>query len=298
MEPKTVYFYSHGIRCEADFYQPDASGPRPCIVMAHGFGGIRAASLNHFAERFRDAGLAVLVFDYRHFGTSDGEPRGLIDIKRQRDDYRAAITFARSIEGVDPDRIGLWGTSFSGGHVLTIAAEDPKIAAVICQNPYTDGPPTIIATMRASTPTVWLKLVAAYLDDEFRKLTGRPPRRVDLVGPPGAFAVFTTPDAEAGYARVLGEATGWEVAIPARVFLPLALNRPIRRAHEIACPLLVAVCDDDLITPAQPALRVAHRAPAGELKRYPIGHFDPYFDEWFETVIADETEFFTRHLLE
>lgn len=70
MKPQAVYFYSRGIRCEADLYQPDASGPRPCIVMAHGFGGIRAASLDHFAERFRDAGLAVLVFDYRHFGTS------------------------------------------------------------------------------------------------------------------------------------------------------------------------------------------------------------------------------------
>ena len=82
--------------------------------MAHGFSGVRDQRLDAYAERFAAAGLACLVFDYRHFGDSGGQPRQLLDIGRQLDDWRAAIAFARSLEEVDGDRIGLWGTSFSG----------------------------------------------------------------------------------------------------------------------------------------------------------------------------------------
>src|SRR5512135_3340958 len=107
--------------------------------MAHGFSATRDDGLPGYAEAFRDAGFVVVLFDYRHFGASTGEPRQLLDIRRQLEDYRAVIAWARSLDGVDPDRIVLWGSSFSGGHVLVVAATDPRIAAVIAQAPNTDS---------------------------------------------------------------------------------------------------------------------------------------------------------------
>ena len=134
----------HGEQLAAYVYRPGVTpGDAPCVVMAHGFSGTRDDGLPGYAEAFRDAGFVVVLFDYRHFGDSTGEPRQLLSNARQLDDYRAVIEWARALDGVDPDRIVLWGTSYSGGHVLTIAAADARIAAVIAQGPYTDS----IATM-------------------------------------------------------------------------------------------------------------------------------------------------------
>ncbi len=115
---------SHGERLAAYLYRPDGDGRArvPCVVMAHGFSATRDDGLPEYAEAFRAAGYAVLLFDYRHFGASTGEPRQLLDIARQHDDYRAAVAYARGLDGVDADRIVLWGSSFSGGHVLAVAA--------------------------------------------------------------------------------------------------------------------------------------------------------------------------------
>ena len=115
----------HGEQLAAYVYRPGSTqGDAPCVVMAHGFSGTRDDGLPGYAEAFRDAGFVVVLFDYRHFGASTGEPRQLLDIARQLDDYRAVIEWARGLDGIDPDRIVLWGTSYSGGHVLTLAAAD------------------------------------------------------------------------------------------------------------------------------------------------------------------------------
>ena len=134
-----VFFTSGGIPCAADLYQPDgAAGTMPCVVIGHGFSGTKGLA-RVYAERFATAGFAVLVFDYRHFGASGGEPRQLVDVGRQREDYHAAVRFARTLSGIDPERIALWGTSLSGGHVIAVAADDPRIAAVVAQLPLIDA---------------------------------------------------------------------------------------------------------------------------------------------------------------
>ena len=114
-------------------------GGRPCVVMAHVFGGTRDSGLEPFAEAFADAGLDALLFDYRCFGDSTGEPRQYAWPPRHRDDYRAAVDFARGLDGVDPERVVLWGSSWSGGHVVHVAADDQRIAAVVAQTPDIDG---------------------------------------------------------------------------------------------------------------------------------------------------------------
>src|SRR5919201_735763 len=127
---RDVAFESGGERCAAWLYRPrrdEAGGPVPCVVLAHGWSGIREQRLDAYAERFAAAGMAALVFDYRHFGASGGEPRQLLDIGRQLEDWAAAVAFARGLEGVDRARVALWGTSFGAGHVICLAADDAAV---------------------------------------------------------------------------------------------------------------------------------------------------------------------------
>src|SRR5262245_24081717 len=108
-------FLSHGTRCAAWHYEPAGDSSHPYVVMAHGLGATRELRLDAFAERFAAAGYGVFVFDYRHFGGSDGEPRELISIRQQLQDWQAAIEHVRGLPGVDRERVAIWGSSFAGG---------------------------------------------------------------------------------------------------------------------------------------------------------------------------------------
>jgi dienelactone hydrolase len=288
-------FLSHGDYCAAWLYVPEEepAGPRPCVVLAHGFGAVREARLGAYARRFAQAGYAAVVFDYRHFGDSGGEPRQLLDIGRQLDDWRTAIAFARSLPEVDPEQIVVWGTSFSGGHVAAIAAEDDRLAAAISQNPFVDG----IAVLRALGPTRMARLTLAGIRDELARVRRKAAYRLPIVGPPGTLGAMTTPDAEPGY-RVMydGAEASFVNWVAGRIALRVGLYRPGRRAGEIACPWLVQVCGGDAITPAEPALAVAAQAPWSETKRYAGGHFDIYVGEGFERAVADQLAFLGRVL--
>jgi uncharacterized protein len=288
-----VRFASGDGQCAAWLYRPTSDRPAACVVLAHGFGGVREARLWAYAERFAEAGIAALVFDYRHFGASTGEPRQLLDIPRQLDDWRAALTYARGLEGIDAERVAAWGTSFSGGHVAVIAAEDLRLAAAISQNPFMDGR----ATLRGSSIAQLLRLTVAGLRDECRRLWGRPPLTVRLVGPPGSLAAMTSPDAEPGYRALFEHRAEFRNEIAARIFLRIGLYRPRARSARIQCPWLVAVADDDAVTVPGPAVAAASHAPRAELRIYQGGHFDVYVGETFEAVVADQVEFLTRHLL-
>ena len=191
-------FLSAGTRCAAWLYRPEESGggPAPCVVLAHGFSGVRDQRLDAFAERFVQAGLAALVFDYRHFGASDGEPRQLLDIRRQLDDWEAAIAYARALEGIDPSRIAIWGSSFSGGHVMTLAARDPSLAAAVSQVAFADG----LMTLPALGIGQALRLTREGLRDQLAAIRGRPPHMIAAVGP-GSKSMMNTPDAEPGIGR-------------------------------------------------------------------------------------------------
>lgn len=116
-------------------YLPDGSGKYPTIIMAHGFSAVKEMYLDKYAETFAQAGLASLVYDNRNFGASDGEPRQEIDPWLQIRDYSDAITFVRGLEQTDAERIGIWGSSYSGGHVLVVAAIDRRVRCVVSQLP-------------------------------------------------------------------------------------------------------------------------------------------------------------------
>ena len=290
-------FYSGGIPCVAYLHTPDRTNDEllPCVVLGHGASGT-AANLFPVAERFAASGICALVFDYRYYGESGGQPRQLMDTERQREDWRAAIRLARSCAGVDPDRIALWGTSFSGGHVIAVAADDPRIAAVVSQVPLIDawrGGPCV----KRPTGEV-LGLFRAAIIDAIRGWLGRPPYLLPMYGKPGQAAQFTDPNLKPFFEALQRESPTWRNAFTPR----LLLNAPRYRegtAERLTMPLLVCVADGDVNASPRFAEYVASRAPRAEVKRYSVGHFDVYREmnpAVFEQVIADQIAFLRKHL--
>lgn len=281
--------------CAAWLYHPrgySAADRRPVVVMAHGLGGVKEMRLDAFAERFAAEGYVCLVFDYRHFGASSGEPRQLLDIAKQLDDWRAAVAFARSLPGVDPEQVVVWGTSFGGGHTLVIAAEDKRIAAAISQCPFTHGLASALAVPARSS----IKVTARAIRDVVGAALGRPPVMVPTYGPPGSTALMAAPDSEAGVLALVPEGHDVPRDVAARIALGIARHFPGRQARNVACPLFVAICENDTVAPPGPTARYAAQAPRGEVRRYPVGHFDIYVGEDFERNVGDQVAFLLRHV--
>ncbi len=286
---ETTQFSSHGDLCAATLYLPAQPGPHAVVLMAHGFAGTQEARLPAYADRFCRAGMAVLIWDYRHFGKSGGQPRHLLDIERQLQDWQAAMAFARSQPYLDASRLALWGTSFSGGHVLQLAARTPDLKAVIAQVPFVDG------LQQIGRPWQALRLGLAGAVDMAQALLGRAPHRIKVVGRPGSLAALTSPDAEPGYQRLIAGCT-WENEVAARIVLQLPLYRPIRTVRQIQAPVLYTIATDDQVTPARPARAAARKTPYAEVLELPGGHFDPYVPPLFETVVSAQTAFLKKHL--
>ena len=263
-------------------------GEQGCVVMAHGFSAVREQRLDAMAERVAAHGVGVILFDYRSFGASGGEPRQVLDIKRQLEDWRTAIAWARGHYA----RVGLFGSSFGGAHALELARTEPDIAAAVAQCPFTDG---FADAMKIPVPTA-LKLTRIALQDELGSKLGRKPRYVPAVGRPGDVAIMTAPDALPGFEAMTPEGSNWRNRVAARVGLQTLLYRPGAKAGQVTCPLLVCICEHDSVVSAKAAEKAAHAAPGGELMRLPIGHFDVYQGEWLERVASRTGEFLARHL--
>ena len=292
MNRTDVTFLSHGTRCAAWLYRPVGPAPYPCIVLAHGLGATRDMKLPEYAEHFVEAGLAAFVFDYRHFGASDGEPRQLLDIQFQLADWAAAVAYVRTLEDIDPERIALWGTSFSGGHAIVTAARDQRIAAVATQVPFTDGLTTIAPQRFFGT----LRFLQASIRDIWRQLLNKPPYYIRVAGLPGSLAVLRTPGALESF-QEFASPEHWDDGIPARVLLHIGLYRPIQSAPRVHCPLLICICDEDQLTSPRASLKTAKAAPHAEVVHYPGDHFNIYFDPLFKKAVTAQRKFFVRHLL-
>ena len=290
-----VRFAVGGTQCAAWHY-PGTNGA--CIIMAGGFAVTREPGTDQFAARFHEAGYSVLAFDYRHLGESGGQPRQVVRVREQTEDWSAAIGFAAGLPGVDPARLAIWAFSASGGYVFGLAARDPRLAAAIAQTPNADNLAASRNAARYQKPLAMLRFTGRGVLDAAGGLAGRPPRLVPLGGAPGTVALLTTPDSrDSGTAlNPGGRYPDWQQAVAARSALRLAFWRPGRLAARVRCPLLVVVCDQDRSALAEPAVRAARRSPGAELVRLPGGHYAPFLDGHEQTVAA-ELSFLRRHLL-
>ena len=294
MAREDVRFASAREKCAAWLFRPAETDDKvPCVILASGLSCVRDQRLDAFAERFAAAGFVALAFDYRCFGGSGGEPRQLFHAGRQRADWRAAIAYARTLDGVDANRIALWGFSAGGGHVQSLAISEPGISAAICVAPLVDGVRTLHYIGGLS---LMVRLGLAGVRDGTRALRGKAPYRVAATGPPGSLAVLSSPESVSGFESVTPAGSTWRNDLCARSVLapPYRLQRKARR---ISCPVLYCVTEGDDIIPPALAARAAERAPRGELRRCPGGHFDPFLGETFERMSADQVEFLRRNLL-
>jgi uncharacterized protein len=293
-----VSFPSHGETCAAWHLtgQGDAFAGergRPCVMMAHGIGGTRDSGLLPFAEAFADAGLDVLLFDYRSFGDSTGEPRQYAWPPRHREDYAAAVGFVRGLEGVDPDRIVLWGTSWSAGHAVYVAADDPRVAAVICQTPDFDGVRTMMQVAKYAGIGQQVRLTLAGLWDALGATRGRGPVMVPTAARPGELAALATEESEPGCLAIAGPT--WRNELTARAAFAEWTNRAITRMPQIRCPILVQIADRDSVAPPAAARAAAWKAKGHvQVHEYPIAHFDIYVGDGRERAISDQLRFLNR----
>jgi alpha-beta hydrolase superfamily lysophospholipase len=275
-----------GAVCAATLYWPDGTrGRLPCVVMGAGGTLTRRDGIPDFAERFAAAGVAALSFDYRHWGDSEGEPRRLISVARQLADWRAAVAYARDLERIDADRIAVWGMSSGGGHALSTAAADSRIATVLALVPMADG--VAFGLRRPRRRVMWHAL---------RAWAGRRPGTFPVAAPPGRLAFFDEPEALPGFER-LAAPNGWQnEASMAWWEVPRSPYRPFREASRIGAPVLVQLGERDAMAPRRAVELSAARAPRGELRRYPIDHFGCFWPEHIDELADDQVEFVRRHL--
>lgn len=286
---------SHGTRLAAWHFA--ASGDalttpkgRPCVVMGHGFGATKDAGLEPFAERFQQAGADVLVFDYRGFGSSDGSVRQDINHVLHRQDYESVVAYARRLDGIDPDRIVLWGSSYSGGHVVAVAAKDPRIAGVISQGAAMDGLAAVFMILGYAGPLQLLKLTTHALRDVAGALLRRAPHLVPIVGPPKSLAAISSADGESGYQTIMGPTFRNEMR--ARGILRILVNRPVAVASKLRMPVFLVVAAKDTIAPVSAVEKVAQKVSGPvQVERFDVGHFDIYVGEVFEKSAAAQVEF-------
>lgn len=293
MERVDVTFQAAGDVCAAWLYEPGGEERCPAVVLAHGFTGTRRDRLGPFAERFAEAGIVALAFDYRGFGDSEGSPADVATMGPQLEDWAAALAFVRGLERVDADRVAVWGTSLGGGHALSMARRDERLAAAVCQVPFVDSVRQFPRLNRRLQAT----MAGHALLDLGRAALRRSPHTIPAVAPHGGVGFITAPGAQEGWLAVVagGEDSRWRNRAAARSVLARPY-RPARKAAEVACPVLFCVGDDDLVARPKVAVEAARQAPRGELRNYPIGHFDPYDGEPFERIVADQLEFLGRHL--
>lgn len=293
-------FLSNGVKCGATLFTPEGVSKPPVVVMGHGFGATRVMGLQVYAQRFAERGLAVLTFDYRTWNDSDGSPRQYINPQWQNKDFDAAIDYVRSLPQVDGRRIALWGTAFSGGHVLATAARQAEIAAVVSQGPFVDGRLTalrlpFVHQLRAFAHGVY--------DRVSSRLFGRR-HLVRMAGEygwgKGKFALINTQEGFDGEARLLGVSDPSEYEqmnfCPADIALTMPGYSPLKGVRDISCPvLLIGVEQDSYFWPTGAHI-ASRRMRDATYIGYQIDHYDSYFGPVFERIVVQMTDFLEAHL--
>jgi fermentation-respiration switch protein FrsA (DUF1100 family) len=283
-----------GVTLRGWLFVPETPGPHAGITMAHGFAGVKEHGLERFARFFADAGFVVLVHDHRGFGASDGSPRYDIDPWVQIADWRQAISFLESHPAVDPVRIGLWGSSYAGGHAIVLGATDRRLRAVVAQVPTISG---YQQSLRRVAPDQVAALEAAFIDDERRRFRGDAPATQAVVGSdPATPAAYRAEDAIAFYNQPVPEGV-WQNLMTVRSSRAARMYEPGPWISRVSpTPLLMVVGLHDTITLTDLALG-AYESALRPKKLVTIdgGHFDPYLGQ-FDEAAGAARDWFIEHL--
>lgn len=291
-----IEFDAEGTTLRGWFYKPDSSpGPAPVIVMAPGYAGVKEQRLDRVAEIFAAAGLASVVYDHRNFGASDGLPRQEIDPWAQIRDYRHAITFAQTQAAVDPKRVGIWGSSYSGGHVLVVGAIDRRVRCVVSQVPTISGHQSHLRRVPAQLVP---ELLARFDADRAARFRGEAPAHVPIVSEDENEQVKLLNAETLVFLRATdADAPAFQRQVTLRSLEMAREYEPGIYVSRISpTPLLMVVAREDKLTPTDLALDAYARAlEPKKLVFLPGGHYGCYLEEIDRASIA-ERDFFVEHL--
>lgn len=292
-----VSFAIDGACVVGTFYVPSEKDAvrLPCVVLGHGWGMVAGGDLEDYAAAIVERGFAALTFDYRNLGKSDGVPRQHLDPWKQVEDFRAAISFARSLAEVDGERIGVWGSSYGGGHALTVAAIDPRVRCAVSQVPT-------ISSWRAARArmddTSWNAQLAAFAADREATFGGAPMRTVKTVGnDPGetvAYKGAESFDYMTGEGRRCPEWRNYTTLASLELARHYEPGSYLYRITDV--PLRMIIADQDTVTPtALQREAFALLTTAKDLIEVPGGHYSVY-REHLERTRAAAADWFETHL--
>jgi fermentation-respiration switch protein FrsA (DUF1100 family) len=303
LHEETLMFQRTDVEFEADggvklrgwLYVPTGPARRhPAITMAHGYAGVKEHGLEPFAKAFADAGFVVLLHDHRGFGASEGLPRQDVDPWRQIADWRRAISFLEAHDAVDPKRIGLWGTSYAGGHAIVLGATDRRLRAVVAQVPTISG---YEQGLRRIAPENIAAIDEAYAEDERAQARGEPPRRQAIVSAdPSVPAAYRARDAVDFYLQPVPPGA-WENQVTVRSGRAARMYEPGQWIARVSpTPLLMVAATHDTITLTDLELAAyEHALQPKRLVTISGGHFDPYLSQ-FGRASRAAIDWFREHL--
>jgi len=270
----------------------------PAVAMAHGVGAVKEMYLEPFARRFAEAGVAALVFDYRGFGASGGEPRQRVSPSDQMEDYRNALTWLSLQPEIDADRLGVWGTSFSGAHVIQVAAQDSRVQAVVSQV----APMDLHRIIRGSLgPDQFAGFQQLTVQERVRRATAGGEVYIPSAGRPGeGFALQADRDSyDFGTYAQATVAPAWRNELTMSSIEAILDHAPGRFIDMVAPrPLLMILAKGDVIVP--PETNREAFARAGEPKRLleiEGGHYAVYIGPGADEAAEAATQWFTEHLV-
>ncbi|KAJ7068882.1 alpha/beta-hydrolase [Mycena belliarum] len=292
--PISIPSLTPGWNLDAWSFVPEGTpGPHPVVVMANGLGCNKLLGLAAYAEEFSAAGYACLVFDYRRWGASDGTRRNSVYVAEQQDDYRTVVKYARQQPQYDPQRVVIWGFSFAGGHILTLASDPSLNVVAMAQNPYCGRPlPKFQFTRR------YITLFTLGLLDLLADLLHLPPVYIPTVAAPGAIAALSAPNAVEGFRSVTATPSDFPNQIAASIFFRAPLQHKPRAAlHRVRRPLLLTAARGDRICPPALAVHASTVVASAELVEVTGDHFDIFKGnvDW-EQAVAAQLAFLRKHV--
>ena len=294
---KDITFTSKGLRCSGWLYVPDdleAGQEAPAVVMAHGFTAVKEQGLSDFAERFVAAGFVTLVFDYRYFGDSEGEPRSQVFPLEMVEDYRNAITWVSDQPEVAPQRIGIWGTSYSGGLVLYVATFDKRVKAVVAQVPSAVNP----ESRRAINPERWDSAGEFLLRDRIERYKTGMVNYMKVVAPEGEACVLPGKEAYEGYMAIKEIGPNWRNQVTLESLEKIREFDPVSLVHLMSpTALLLIPAEKDSLIPLDAVKATYEKArEPKDISILPIKHFDIYEEPWLSKAAGAAIDWFEKYL--
>ncbi|CAO3609489.1 unnamed protein product [Cunninghamella echinulata] len=289
IEKKKSDFLSKGVRCDGDLLLPKNVIKPPVVIMAHGLAGQKDFGLMPYAENFVNEGVAVFLFDYRTFGKSDGLPRHLVDPYSHVKDWKEAINHVKTLECIDNKKIILWGSSFSGGHVINVGAEkynDKDIIGIMSQVPFVGGMHS--AKQKSLKDMVLAGFYGIY--DMCFTFAGSP-KYSPVIGKPGTFAALNSKECYDGFLSIIPKESTWKNEMTSRSFIKMIFYNPMKNAYKIQVPVLILGGKYDSLIPIDAVQDCSKKIRNCDFKVIECNHFEPYSGIHFDQFIHYQKSF-------